>query len=135
MVGSRTWVHDKLSVDYRGAYRYYTNNYFVHGPDQFLNLAYSRLLTRHITLDLKETAGSVSLANGAFSYFPLTNTDLFAVPANEFFDIRTKFFQSRVDLVWQLTSRLSFGIGGEGFVVRRSSFALAGSTDIARAPT
>ena len=126
VVGSRRWKRDKLSLEYKGTYRQYSNNEVVQGLDQFLNLAYSRQLTRRIILDLKDTAGSVSLANGAFSYLPLTNTDLFAIPANELFDIRTKFIQSRVDLTWQLTPRLSFGIGGEGFVVRRSSLALAG---------
>ena len=80
----------------------------IHGLDQFLNLAYSRRLSRRLILDLKETAGSVSLANGAFSYLPLTNTDLFAIPPNELFDIRTNFAQSRVDLTWQKTARLSF---------------------------
>jgi hypothetical protein len=126
VVGSRRWKRDKLSLEYKGAYRQYNNSAIVQGLDQFLNLAYSRQLTRRIVLDLKDTAGTTSLANGAFSYLPLTNTDLFAIPANELFDIRTKFIQSRVDLIWQLTSRLSFGIGGEGFVVRRSSLALAG---------
>jgi hypothetical protein len=126
VIGSRSWMHDKLSLEYRGTYRHYTNNSFFDGTDQFLNLAYSHLLARHITLNLKETLGSVSVANGEFSYVPLTNTDLFAVPANELFDNRTTFLQSRVDLVWQKTSRLSFGLGGEGFVVRRRSFSLAG---------
>jgi hypothetical protein len=126
VLGSRRWKRDKLSLEYKGTYRHYSNNDVVQGLDQFLNLAYSRQITRRIILDLKDTAGTVSLANGAFSYLPLTNTDLFAIPTNELFDIRTKFIQSRVDLTWQLTSRLSFGIGGEGFVVRRSSLALAG---------
>jgi hypothetical protein len=126
VIGSRSWAHDKLSLEYRGTYRHYTNHSYFDGTDQFLNLAYSHLLKRHITLDLKETAGIVSLANGEFAYIPLSNTDLFAVPANELFDNRTQFLQSRVDLVWQKTARWSFGFGGEGFVVRRRSFALAG---------
>jgi hypothetical protein len=126
VIGSRSWAHDKLSLEYRGTYRHYTNNSYFDGTDQFLDLAYSHLLSRHITLDLKETAGITSLANGAFSYVPLTNTDLFAVPANELFDNRTEFLQSRVDLIWQKSARLSFGFGGEGFLVRRRSFALAG---------
>ena len=126
VVGSKTWVHDKLSVEYRGAYRDYTNHTFFNGTDQFLNLAYSHVLSRHITLDLKETAGITSLANGGFAYLPLTNTDLFAVPTSQLFDLRTKFLQSRVDLVWQKTARLSFGFGGEGFIVRQGSLALAG---------
>ena len=126
VVGSKTWVHDKLSIEYRGAYRDYTNHSFFNGTDQFLNLAYSHLLSRHLSLDLKETAGTTALANGGFAYLPLTSADLFAVPASQLFDIRTKFLQSRVDLLWQKTARLSFGFGGEGFIVRQSSLALAG---------
>jgi len=126
VIGSKTWMHDKLSVEYRGAYRDYTNHTFFNGVDQFLNLAYSHVISRHITLDLKETAGITSLANGGFAYLPLTNTDLFAVPTSQLFDLRTKFLQSRVDLVWQKTARLSFGFGGDGFIVRQGSLALAG---------
>jgi hypothetical protein len=126
VLGSRVWRRDQLSVEYRGSYRHYTTNAFFDGIDQFLNLRYGHVLTRRINLDLKETAGTTSLANGGFTYLPLTNTDLFAVPANELFDNRTNFLQSRVDLSWQKTARLSFAFGGEGFVVRRRSFALAG---------
>ena len=126
VIGSRRWKRDKLSLEYKGAYRQYSVSDVAQGLDQFLHLAYSRQLTRRLILDLKDTAGTTSLANGAFSYLPLSNTDLFAIPANELFDIRTNFVQSRVDLTWQQTARLSFGIGGEGFVVRRSSLLLAG---------
>jgi len=126
VIGSRKWKRDKLSVEYKGTYRDYSDNALVQGLDQFLNLAYARELSRRMILNVKTTAGSVSLANGAFSYLPLTSSDLFAIPANELFDIRTRFAQSRVDLVWQKTARLSFSIGGDGFVVRRSSLALAG---------
>lgn len=124
--GSRTWSRDKLSVEYHGNYRHYTNNSFFDGTDQFLDLKYSRALMRHVNIDVKETAGTVSLANGFFTYLPLTNTDLFAVPTNEIFDNRTNFIQSRVDVTWQKTGRLSFSAGGEGFLVRRRSLALAG---------
>ena len=126
VIGTRRWRHDKLSIEYKGTYRHYTNDPYFNGTDQFLNLAYSHMISRRLTLDLKETAGTSSLANGGFSYLPLTNTDLFAVPANELFDQRTNYLQSRVDLTWQQSARLSFAFGGEGFIVRRSSLALAG---------
>jgi hypothetical protein len=126
VIGSRRRKRDKLSLEYKGAYRQYSVSNIYQGLDQFLNLAYSRQLTRRFVLDLKDTAGTVSLANGEFSYLPLSNTDLFALPSNELFDIRTNFVQSRVDLTWQKTARLSFGVGGEGFVIRRSSLLLAG---------
>jgi hypothetical protein len=126
VIGTKRWKRDELSVDYKGSYRHYTNNQAFDGTDQLLNLSYGRFLSRRFTLDLKETVGTVTLANGSFSYLPLTNTDLFAVPSNELFDSRTNFLQSRVDLTWQKSARLSFGFGGEGFVVRRASLLLAG---------
>jgi hypothetical protein len=42
------------------------------------------------------------------------------------FDNRTRYLQSRVDLTWRPTPRLTFGAGGDGFVVRRESLLLAG---------
>ena len=126
VIGSRRWKRDELSLEYNGVYRYYTAAGGFNGLDQFLNLAYGRILSRRLTLDLKETAGTSNLSNGAYTYVPLTNTDLFAVPTNELFDNRTNFLQSRVDLNWQKTARLSFSIGGQGYLVRRASLSLAG---------
>jgi hypothetical protein len=48
------------------------------------------------------------------------------IPADELFDNRTNYVQSRVDLTWHLTARLSLDVGGDGFVVRRASPLLAG---------
>ena len=95
-------------------------------PDQFLSAAYSLSLQRHVSLDFKETLGTTTLANGEFAYLAITGTNMFAAPANELFDNRTNYLQSRVDLTWDATSRLSFDFGGQGFVVRRESRALAG---------
>ena len=125
-MGSRKWKRDQLSLEYSGNYRHYANNSYFDGIDQFLNLAYGHVVSRRVTLDLKETVGTSSLANGAYTYVALTNTDLFAVPTNELFDNRTNFLQSRVDLNWQKTARLSFSFGGEGYLVRRRSLSLAG---------
>jgi hypothetical protein len=125
VIGARRWRRDRLNLEYKGSYRHYNSGAFS-GADQFLNLSYAHQLKRRLTLDLKETVGTSTLSNGGFAYLPLTNTDLFAVPANELFDSRTNFLQSRVDLTWQHTARLSVGLGGEGFLVRRSSLALAG---------
>jgi len=125
VIGARKWRRDRLNLEYKGSYRQYSGGSFS-GADQFLNLSFARQLKRRLTLDLKETVGTSTLSNGGFAYLPLTNTDLFAVPANELFDSRTNFAQSRVDLTWQKSARLSIGLGGEGFLVRRASLALAG---------
>jgi hypothetical protein len=126
IIGSHAWRHEKFSVEYKGKYRQYANNPLFSGTDQFLSAAYSRLLHRHVTLDLKETLGTTTLANGEFAYLAATGTNMLAAPANELFDNRTNYLQSRVDLTWDATSRLSFGFGGQGFIVRRQSRALAG---------
>lgn len=128
VIGSREWRRDKVSLEYKGSGRHYTGNAFFDGTDQYLNLSYAHALSRRLTLDLKETLGTISLSNGALSYAQLTNTDLIAVPANELFDNRTEFVQSRVSLNWQKSARLSFSVGGQGFIVKRRSQALAGVT-------
>jgi hypothetical protein len=123
---SRLWRRSKLTAEYRGAYRRYSTASLLNGMDQFFQLAYSRVLQQHLVLDLKTTLGVTTLANGAFTYVPLSTLDLLGLPANELFDNRTDYLQSRVDLTWQKTERLSFGFGGDGFVVRRQSLLLAG---------
>ncbi len=123
---SRRWSRAKLSVEYRGEYRQYSPASLFNGWDQFFQLAYTQLLSRHLTLDLKNTLGTTTLANGAFTYLPVSTLDLLGLPANELFDNRTSYLESRVDLTWQKTARLSFGFGGDGFVIRRQSLLLAG---------
>lgn len=123
---SRRWRRGKLHIEYRGAYRQYTNAPAFDGLDQFLQVNYREALFEHLTLDLKNTLGTTTLANGAFSYFSLASLDRIGIPTDELFDSRTNYLQSRVDLTWRLTARLSLDFGGDGFVVRRASPLLAG---------
>jgi hypothetical protein len=126
VVASRRWRHAKLSVEYRGKFRKYATYSLFNGSDQFIDLGYTQLLRPHLTLNLKEVAGTTTNPNGAFSYLPLANTNVFALPTNELFNNRTNYSESRVDVVWQRSPRLSFDFGGDGFVVRREDLALAG---------
>jgi hypothetical protein len=125
VTGSKTWRHDKLAVDYHGSYRHYANHSYFDGIDEFVNMTYAHAFSRRITLQVRGTAGTNSVTNGGLTYLPLQNTDLYSVPTNELFDNRTDFLQSRVDLTWQKSLRLSINVGGEGFLVRRRSLALA----------
>ena len=126
IVASRRWRHAKLSLEYRGRFLEYATYSLFNGSDQFLDLGYSQFLRRHLSLSFKEIAGTTTNPNGAFSYLPFSSTDVFALPTNELFNARTNYAESRVDLVWQKSSRLSFDFGGDGFVVRRQDLALAG---------
>lgn len=120
------WRRGKLGIEYRGSYWHYTNAPEFDGLDQFLQLTYREALARHVILDFNSTLGSTTLANGSFSYFPLTSLDRLGIPTDELFNNRTNYVQSRVDLAWHLTPRLTLDFGGDGFVVRRESLLLAG---------
>jgi hypothetical protein len=122
---SRNWKRASLNVEYRGRFNHYARERVFNGTDQFLNLGYSRFLSPNLTLDLKETAGTTTLANGSFTYLPLTDPGLYALPTAELLDGRTSYAISRGELGWQRSTRTSFDLGGEGFLVRRSSAALA----------
>lgn len=124
--GARHWQRDSLTLDYSGSFRHYTSVSGLDGSDQFLALRYERVLTRRLMLDFKESAGTSTLANGAFSYLPLTSVDLYAVPTNDLFDNRVYYSMSRVGLIYRKSARLSFSINGQGYLVRRQSAALAG---------
>lgn len=126
--GSKMWRHDTLKLDYHGAYRHYQRNHYFDGSDHILTLDYKHLLSRRMTLRLSDSLGTISRSNGEFTFVPLTNSDQFAVPANELFDNRAYFIQSKNMLVFQKSARLSFSAGGEGFAVRRQSAALVGMT-------
>jgi hypothetical protein len=49
-------------------------------------------------------------------------------PTTDFFDNRTEYLSTQANLVIQKTARLSFSMGGDGFLVRRRSSALYGVT-------
>jgi hypothetical protein len=111
---SGQWNHAKLSIKYRGVSRQYADSTFFNGLDQFLNLAYSHLLQPHVTLDLKKTLGTTTLANGAFSCVLLTNTDLIAVPGNLKHADR---FRGRLCRSWRHVACRSARTGATGYAI------------------
>lgn len=121
--GVHSWRHTTLGLDYTGNYRYYNNNTFYNGTDQFLSLRLAHQFTRRVTIDLRGTAGSQSQA---LAYYAPDVYMVTGVPTNELFDNRAYFGNATVNLVYQKTARLSFSWGGQGFSVRRRSGALIG---------
>ena len=125
IIGSRAGRHYKLSLEYKGRYRQYTDDPLISGTDQFLRMDYRSFLTEHVVLDFNNTLGTATLANNDLEFWLGGGTN-FGLPVNEMFDNRTNYLQSRIDMTWDATRRLSFGVGGQGFIVRRDSHALAG---------
>jgi len=87
-------------------------------------------LSRHVALTLNESAGLYSRNFGTLGLaqtVPFDPSTTYA-PTTDFFDNRTEYLSTQANLVIQKTARLSFSMGGDGFLVRRRSSALYGVT-------
>lgn len=122
------WKHTTLGLDYRGDFRHYSASNWD-GTDQFLSLILTHRPSRRVTFTLRNQAGIYSLNSYALSS-PLGTADpnYLLLPQYNIFDSRVIFAGASADLIYQLTHRLSFDIGGEGSLVRWQSTALYGFT-------
>ena len=128
--GVHSWRHTLVGLDYRGAFRSYTKNTFYDGTDQSLLLGVTQQLTRHTSLSFRNSAGIFSRDMGILglsSTIPFDPSTSY-IPATDYFDNRTLYLSTQADFTWQKSARLSFNIGGDGFLARRRSSALYGDT-------
>ncbi len=126
--GSHSWRHTLLGVDYRGSLYHYNKTTFYDGSDQMLMLSLSHQFTQHTTLTLRESAGMYGRGNGMLG---MPNTIAFDpsttyAPTTDFYDNRTVYLSTQADFTIQKSRRLSFNLGGDGYLVRRRSTALYG---------
>jgi hypothetical protein len=123
--GSHSWRRSVLFLDYSGQYRHYTRRRFFNGTDHQLGLGFSHQPSRRWTLTARQSGG-VFMRNffnpGSSAFF---DPEFAYTPEGELFDNRTFFAQTMGDATYQASSRLSLNFGGDGFVVRRRSAALA----------
>jgi hypothetical protein len=126
--GFHSWKHTTLGLDYRASFRHYGSQSFYDGTDQLLLFSLSHLITRHVMFTLREDAGLYSQNYAAPSLQQTVPFDPATayVPTADFFDNRTMYFSTQADLTVQLSTRLSFDIGADGFMTRRRSTALYG---------
>ena len=128
--GVHSWRHTKIGLDYRGSLRRYSHTTSYDSTDQSLMLGIVHQFSRHIALTLDESAGLFSRnfgLPGLPQTVPFDPSTTYA-PTTDFFDNRTEYLSTQANLVIQKTARLSFSMGGDGFLVRRSSSALYGVT-------
>ncbi|MGA3235667.1 MAG: hypothetical protein ABSG03_05170 [Bryobacteraceae bacterium] len=128
--GNHSWRHTTIGLSYRGDINHFTKATYYDASDQSLLLSIKHQFTRHIYLDLRESAGMFSTDSGlsalqqAISYDPAQSS----LPTTDFFDNRTIYLDTQADLVYQRSARLSFDFGGDGFINRRRSTDLYGVT-------
>lgn len=126
--GSHNWRRTKLGLDYRGALRHYSKTTYYDGSDHSLLLGVSHQLTRHTMLTLRQSAGMFSRGFGLLGMpqtVPFDPATTF-IPTSDFYDNRTIYLSSQADYTIQRSTRLSFNLGGDGFLARRRSSALYG---------
>jgi hypothetical protein len=126
--GTHSWRHTKIGLNYRGSIRHYAHATSYDSTDQSLMLGIVHQFTRHVSITLSENAG---LFSRNFGIPGLSQTVPFdpsttEAPTTDFFDNRTLYLSTQANLVIQKTARLSFSMGGSGFLVSQSSSALYG---------
>lgn len=126
--GVHSWKHTQIGLDYRGAWRHYSRSTYYDGTDQSLMLGITQQVTRHTVFSLRQSAG---LFSRDFGFAGLAQTvpfdpSLSYIPTTDFFDNRTYYVSSQADFTFQKSTRLSFNLGGDGFLARRRSSSLAG---------
>jgi len=128
--GVHSWSHTKISLNYAGAARDYTQATYYDGIDQSLMLSIIHQFSRHVTLTLSENAGEFSYTYGLAGLYPTVSFDPSTTytPNTDFFDNRTIYAYTRALLTYQRNARLSFSFGGDGDLTRRRSSALYGVT-------
>ena len=128
--GNHSWRHTTIGLSYRADINHFEKATYFDASDQSLLLSVKHQFTRHIYIDLRESAGMFSTDSGltalqqAVSYDPAQST----LPTTDFFDNRTLYLSTQADLIYQRSARLSFDFGGDGFIDRRRSTALYGVT-------
>jgi hypothetical protein len=128
--GVHSWKHTRIGLNYRGSIRRYAHNTSFDATDQTLMLGITQQFSRHMSLTLSESAGLFE-RNYGLPGLPQTvpfDPSTTYVPTTDFFDNRTEYLSTQANLIYQKSARLSFSLGGDGFLVRPSSSALYGTT-------
>jgi hypothetical protein len=127
--GRRVLKHDTFELEFHGDAFAYSPDSNFDGGNYLLMATYDHEFNRKISLAFTENA---SLFDNNYT-LPNSTTDLslegtgqLVTPNTQIFDNTSISVSSGVDLVIQQTNRLSFDLGGTGFMVHRESAILYG---------
>jgi hypothetical protein len=128
------WKQGSLSLQYRGAFRHYSQSTYYDGMDNSLDLSYRRQFSPRFSIQVDEDASrsqhpfalpfSSYYSSGVYGYNPAYS----GLSVNEMVDTPTTVLMSRMRAVYQQSARLSFSAGGSGFIVRRETKGLIGTS-------
>jgi hypothetical protein len=128
--GYHSWKHTSIGLAYGGRFTHYSKSFYDGINSQSLMMSLNHQLSRHAMFSLTNTAvlygsnqASPSLPQ-TISYDPSTTN----IPTNDFFDNRTFALSTSARLSVQRSTRMSYMVGAQGFLVRRRSSDLVGTT-------
>lgn len=114
-----------FSISYQGDYRDFQSSTYQSGTDQFLNLGYTRRLTRRMSVSVGLSGGT--LLYGSNTFAPAAAGEV--LEPNPF-SVDYRFASAGVNLTYQQTRRLSFILGGSFFLQRYNYAGALGSTGL-----
>ena len=128
--GSKSWKFTTIGLEYQGSYTGYREQTVPRSISQSLLFGVSRQLSRHLNLNLRESAGMFTRdfgVAGLSSTVPFDPSSTF-IPTTDYFDNRTYFSSSQAQLTWQKSLRLSINMAGGFITNQRLSSALFSMT-------
>jgi hypothetical protein len=124
LYGGHDWRRTSIGIDYRGDYRYMPVRPRRDGTNHAVTLQLQNRLSRRGLLMLSATGGTTNRAFGAFAAPTFGDINRLGVPLSEVFDVRLYYAQTGAMYSYQKSARTSFGIGADGFFVKRENLSL-----------
>ena len=123
--GVHSWKRSQLGLNYTGSYTKYLNYDVYNSTNHALTLGYTDQITRRLTLDLRESAGSLTYGTGQVANAASADLNSSFTPATRLFDTRTYYLQSSVSATWLQSARMSYTVGANTFLQDLKSLGLS----------
>lgn len=114
--GVHSWKRSQLALDYEGSYTKFMNYDGYNSTNHALNLGYTDQISRHLTLDLRESAGSLIFGTGQVADAASAALNSSFTPAASLYNARVYYLQSSASATWQQSARMSYTFGGSAFL-------------------
>ena len=114
--GVHSWKRSQLALDYEGSYTKFMNYDAYNSTNHALTLGYTDEISRRLTLDLRESAGSLVFGTGQVADAASADLNSSFTPAARLFNARIYYLQSSVSATWQQSARMSYTVGGSAFL-------------------
>ena len=127
--GTHGWRHTTLGLSYAGGVTHYKEAKSFDSISQSISLGLTRELSRRMSFNLRQSAGTFSRLTGfeglsqTIPFDPATTY----IPTTEFYNNRTVYLSTQAGLTFQKTARLSFNLGSGVFLTAYRSKALKGT--------